>query len=679
VPCGRRQAGATVTMYPSRMADAAPPDPVRLGRGICGVLEAALRREWLVANGTGGFAQGTVAGALTRRYHALLVAATEPPMGRMVSVAGLSEAVLGATPDGAPLYLHTQEWASGAVEPRGCELLESFELDGLVPTWRYALPGALLEKRIWMERGVSTTYVTYTLVRAVAGTSLQLALRPLCTWRDYHALLRAGAAPQVEALDDGVRVSFDGPPPYFVRAGGATVDTRGDWYRDLHLRVETERGLDDVQDLYAAGTLTVALAPGATACVTVSLDAAATPANAAVSLATERRREAELLARATPLRDPSPWIRRLVLNADQHIAARAGLETVLAGFPWFGDWGRDTMISLPGLALATGRPEVAAGLLRGFGRFVDQGMLPNRFPDFGEACQYNTVDAALWYVEALRAYAEETRDDALVRELWPVLQDIVSHHVAGTRYGIGVDLADGLLRAGEPGVQLTWMDAKVGDWVVTPRIGKPVEVNALWLNLLTAIEAWQTRLGLPSSVDVGALRRQVAASFDRYWNPATGYLYDVLDGPDGDDAAIRPNAVIAVALPPVPISAERLRSVMARAERDLLTSLGLRSLAPGGPGYAATYSGDLRARDAAYHQGTVWPWLIGPFVLAHLRAFGDRERARSYLQPIADHLSDAGLGGVSEIADAAPPHTPRGCPWQAWSAAQVLQAWRATQ
>jgi predicted glycogen debranching enzyme len=374
-----------------------------------------------------------------------------------------------------------------------------------------------------------------------------------------------------------------------------------------------------------------------------------------------------------------PWAARLVLAADQFLAARAGLSTVLAGFPWFGDWGRDTMIALPGLALATGRPEVAAGLLRSFARYVDQGLLPNRFPDRGETPEYNTVDATLWYVDALRSYVAETGDAALVGELWPVLRDIVAWHVRGTRHGIGVDPADGLLRAGEPGVQLTWMDAKVGDWVVTPRTGKPVEVSALWHNLLCCMENWATSMSLPApeGVDLGALRSQVAASFDRYWNAATGYLYDVLDGPDGDDGSIRPNAEIAASLHHTPLSNARITAVVSRAQRDLLTSLGLRSLAPGSPGYVAAYLGDLRSRDGAYHQGTVWPWLIGPFAIAHLRAFNDAAVVRSFLEPLADHLRDAGVGSVSEIADASPPHTPRGCPWQAWSVAELLRAWRA--
>ena len=652
----------------------AMPDPVRLGREVCGVLDDALRREWLVTSGTGAFAMGTVAGGLTRRYHALLVAATEPPLGRTVTVAGMSEAVLDAA--GAPLYLHTQEWGSGAVEPRGHALIESFELEGQVPCWRYALPGGLLEKRVWMQRGANTAFLTYTLTRTVAGAAYRLALRPLCTWRDYHALGRAGAMVQVDALDDGVAVTFAGAPACWIRATGAEATLDGEWYRDLHLRAETERGMDDSQDLYAAGTLVCPLQPATTVAVSISLDPGARPEDAAASLVEEAEHAAALLRAAPP---PSPpWVARLVLAADQFVTERAGLATVMAGFPWFGDWGRDTFISLPGLSLATGRPEIAASLLRGFARYVEDGLLPNRFPDRGETPQYNTADATLWYVEALRSYVAETGDHALVGELWPVLCSIVAAHVRGTRHGIGVDPADGLLRAGEEGVQLTWMDAKVDGWVVTPRTGKPVEIAGLWFNALCCMEEWQAHLSLPApdGVDVAALRAKVAASFDRYWNAETTYLNDVLDGPGGDDALVRPNAVIAAALHHTPLSKARIAAVVSRAQRDLVTSLGLRSLAPGSPGYVAAYLGDLRARDGAYHQGTVWPWLIGPFAVAHLRAFNDAAVVRSFLEPLADHLRDAGLGSVSEIADASPPHTPRGCPWQAWSVAELLRAWR---
>jgi predicted glycogen debranching enzyme len=660
------------------------PDPVRLGRDVCGVLDDALLREWLVTDGGGSFACGTVAGGLTRRYHGLLVAATAPPLGRVVTVAGLSEAV--SVDGAAPVFLHTQEWASGAVSPRGFELLESFELQRLVPVWEYALPGCVLARQIVMRRAAgpgadaragAATFVLYRLWRAAPGVSVEIRVRPLCTWRDHHSLTRAGTAPAVEAIDDGVCVRFGGgASPYWVRGTGAVMDARGDWYRDLRLRVETERGMDNVEDLYAAGTLALRLdETSPTGAVSVSLDPDVRPEQAEAALLAERARSSAMLAQVPGT--PPAEVARLVLAADQFIVERAGLPTVLAGYPWFEDWGRDTMIALPGLALATGDHRMAARVLRGFARHVDAGLLPNRFVDGDGKPEYNTADATLWYVEALRAHHAASGDPSLVRELWPVLCDILERHVAGTRFGIGVDPADGLLRAGEPGVQLTWMDAKVGDWVVTPRMGKPVEINALWHNALCSIAEWSTALDLPLPVDVAPLRARVAAAFDRYWNPATRYLYDVLDGPSGHDAAVRPNAVIAAGVHHTPLPAERITAVVARAQRDLLTSMGLRSLAPSDPAFIGHYAGDVRSRDAAYHQGTVWPWLIGHFAIAHLRAFGDPHAVHDMLTPLIDHLRDAGVGSISEIADGDPPHTPRGCPWQAWSVAELLRAWRA--
>ncbi|MBS3785073.1 MAG: glycogen debranching protein, partial [Anaerolineae bacterium] len=350
-------------------------------------------------------------------------------------------------------------------------------------------------------------------------------------------------------------------------------------------------------------------------------------------------------------------------------------RSVIAGYPWFGDWGRDTMISLPGLTLTTGRPEVAERILRTFATFVDQGMLPNRFPDEAQDPEYNTVDATLWYVEALRAYHEATDDSDLLRDLFPILQDIISWHERGTRYNIRVDPADGLLTAGEPGVQLTWMDAKVGDWVVTPRIGKPVEINALWYNALRIIADFARRL--EQSADTYEASAESARSgFARFWNEDAGHCYDVLDGPGGDDPALRPNQLFAVSLPYSPLSQKQQKAVVDACARHLLTSYGLRSLSPNDPAYIGHYGGDQRQRDAAYHQGTVWAWLIGPFVIAHLRVYGDREQARSLLAPFIHHVSAHGVGSVSEIFDGAPPFAPRGCIAQAWSVAELLRAWR---
>ena len=398
--------------------------------------------------------------------------------------------------------------------------------------------------------------------------------------------------------------------------------------------------------------------------------------------------EADLVARWTSGRraakEAPDWIRHCVLAADQFVVARPTEgdvkidgqpgATVIAGYHWFGDWGRDTMIALPGLALTTGRPEIARRILTTFARFVDRGMLPNRFPDQGEAPEYNTVDATLWYVDAIRAYVHATDDDATLGQLFPVLEDIVRWHRQGTRYGIKEDPADSLLRAGESGVQLTWMDAKVGDWVVTPRIGKPVEINALWYNALRAMAWFARRLGRPTE-PWDALADRVKRGFDRFWHPRKQYCYDVVDGPTAFDDALRPNQIFAVALAESPLSAERQRRVVDVCARHLLTSYGLRSLAPGERGYCPRYAGDVVSRDGAYHQGTVWAWLLGPFARAHYKVYRDRQAALALLEPLADHLADYGVGSIGEVFDADPPFLPGGCIAQAWSVAETLRAW----
>jgi predicted glycogen debranching enzyme len=381
--------------------------------------------------------------------------------------------------------------------------------------------------------------------------------------------------------------------------------------------------------------------------------------------------------------DAPQAIEQLVLAADQFVVRRSlpgDVEgrSIIAGYPWFGDWGRDTMISLPGLTLVTGRPEVGARILRTFAHYVDQGMLPNRFPDEGQVPEYNTVDATLWYFEAIRAYLAATGDEALVNDLYPVLCGIVEWHRRGTRYGIRLDPEDGLLYAGQEGVQLTWMDAKVDGWVVTPRRGKPVEINALWYNALRIMAGFARCLGRQSLL-YEELADRAAEGFGRFWNAGRGYCYDVIDGPDGNDPALRPNQLLAVSLEHSPLAAAQQRAVVDACTRQLLTSHGLRSLAPDDAAYIGHYGGDRRQRDGAYHQGTVWGWLIGPFVQAHLRVYGDREQARSFLRPLLQQLSGHGVGSLSEIFDGDAPFWPRGCVGQAWTVAEVLYAWHRTR
>ena len=653
------------------------------GREVCGRLDVAETREWLCTNGIGGFASGTVAGLLTRRYHGLLVAALAPPLGRTLLVSKVDERLRYA---GRPWDLAVNRWADGTIAPAGHRLLERFHLEGTTPVWTFAVADARLEKRVWMEPGASTTYVRYRLVHG--GEPAELEIDVFVNHRDYHATTRAdGWTMDVAREPAGLCVTaFGGARPVRIRCPGAEIAPVHVWHLGYHLAAERARGLDALDDHLRAGVLRFVLAPGEARTVTLSAEPAPDPDGEAAW----RRREAQetgLLRRWRAVAPGGPaavpgWIDQLVLAADQFVCRRPLADapdgmTVIAGYPWFGDWGRDTMIALPGLCLVTGRPEMAGRILRTFARFVDRGMVPNRFPDAGDAPEYNTVDATLWYVEAVRATVEATGDDGLAADLFSVLEEIVRWHQAGTRHGIGVDPADGLLRAGEPGVQLTWMDARVGDWVVTPRTGKAVEINALWHNALAAMAALARRLGRPAARWEAEAAR-AAAGFARFWSETTGHCHDVIDGPGGVDPALRPNQILAVALPASPLPAERQRRVVDACARHLLTSVGLRSLAPGHPEYRPRYEGGPRERDAAYHQGTVWGWLLGPFALAHLRVHGDRAAARAFLEPMRHHLAEGGVGTISEIFDAEPPFTPRGCPAQAWSVAETLRAWVAT-
>ena len=649
------------------------------GREVAGNLAAAERREWLCVNGIGGFASGTIAGTLTRRYHGLLVAALNPPLGRTLMVAAAHEAVRYGDEE---VELACARWASGAVDPTGHRLIERFRLDGTTPVWTYAIADALVERRLWMEPGENTTYVRWRLLRG--SSPVELTVRLLVNYRDYHANTHAdGWHMGVARVDGGLRVTaFEGARRLLLLAPGADVEPAHDWYRNFDLPREQERGLDHVDDHLHAGTVRLRLDVGDEISVVLS---AATEASMDAEGGWRRRvdHEAEILAKwrqAQPAAAHAPaWIRQLVLAADQFVVRRASTEdpdgaTVIAGYHWFGDWGRDTMIALPGLTLETGRPEIARKIVTTFARFVDRGMLPNRFPDAGEALEYNTADATLWYVEAIRAYHARTEDDGLLKEVYPALESILAWHRQGTRYGIHEDGRDGLLAAGEQGVQLTWMDAKIGDWVVTPRTGKPVEINALWYNALRAIADFARRLGRPAD-ELDALAARAAASFERFWNARAGWCFDVIDGPGGDDATLRPNQILAVSLPHSPLPMPRARAVVDACARHLLTSYGLRSLAPSEARFVHMYGGDSRARDSGYHQGPAWGWLLGPFAIAHHRVYGDAVRAREFLTPLADHLADHGLGSIAEIFDGTAPFAPNGCIAQAWSVAETLRAW----
>ena len=659
------------------------PSPIDFGRETCGELHTAEQREWLVTNGIGGFASGTVAGLLTRRYHGLLIAALKPPLGRTFLVTKLDET---AVCDGEIFPLFANRWAGGVVDPHGYLRIERFHLEGTTPVWTFAFSDALLSKRIWMQQGSNTTYVRYELMRG--SRPLELRLMALVNYRDYHGSTRAGDwRMSIQPVKNGLRVhAFDGATPFYLFSSSAVAEPAHDWYHNFDLAVERFRGLEASEDHLCAGTFRATLDPGASVTFVLSTDP---KANLDGRTAWDNRRAHETArlnqwAAALPqaANQAPAWVQQLVLAADQFIVSRPlpddpDARSVIAGYPWFGDWGRDTMIALPGLTLSTGRPPIARSILRTYARFVDDGMLPNRFPDAGEMPEYNTVDATLWYFEAIRQYLKATGDITLLRELFPVLAEIVHWHVRGTRYNIHIDPADGLLYAGEPGVQLTWMDAKVDDWVVTPRIGKPVEVNALWLNALATMAHFARTLQNPPD-EYEAMVKRVRTSFARFWNEAAGCCFDVMDGPEGNDATLRPNQILAVSLPESPLPTAQQRAVVDVCARQLLTSHGLRSLAPGHPSYQGHYSGDARQRDATYHEGTAWGWLLGPFVLAHLRVYNDPVQAASFLEPMAHHLYGHGMGSLSEIFDGDPPFTPRGCIAQAWTVAEVLRAWLAT-
>ncbi len=679
--------GLPVAMIDHTGAEGGDPDallqrltPIGFGREICGDLGAAERREWWIGNGNGAYAAGTVAQSLTRRYHGLLVAPVDPPLGRCL-VLTKADAELVVADRRIPLF--TNRWASGVVAPEGHLGLENFHLDGAIPVWRFAIGDMRIEQRIWMEPGANTTYIAWRLVAPGSGVDPLISVAILANGRDHHGeTWIPGFTPEIAAVGEQLTMLVKDRFALRIAAPGGTIVMQHAWIENFDLPVERERGLPDRDHHLCIGRAEFALGDGAWHGIVASLDRDASP-NIGVALRRRRAHDAAVLGRALstdPRFDTTPrWVMRLVLGADLYVIGRpvSGVpdgRSVIAGYPWFGDWGRDTMIALPGLCLATGRYDDALKILETFARFVDRGMLPNVFPGAGDVPEYNTVDAALWYIEAWRSYVAATGDTAALARVFPVLADIIEWHQRGTRFGIAVDPEDGLLRAGEPGVQLTWMDARVGDWVVTPRIGKPVEINALWHNGLVAMAGLAVQLGKPAAPYREAADR-AQAGFQRFIRPDRLGLFDVIDGPDGADAALRPNQLLAVSLPASPLDPDMQRRVLDTCGAALVTSYGLRSLSPDHSDYRGIYRDGVVERDGSYHQGPVWAWLLGHWALAHHRVHGDAAAAQAWLEPVADHLADAALGQVSEIFDGDPPHTPRGAPAQAWSCACVLEAW----
>jgi predicted glycogen debranching enzyme len=660
------------------------PEPIRRMPWRPGVdsPDLLLTREWLLTNGLGGYASATVGGVITSRYHGLLVAALPSPYGRTVMFNQLWERC--RLPSGVVTML-------GGDGRAGRHLVE-FRLEAGLPVWRYELGEHVVEKQLVMPHRQNTIHITYRLLEGPGP--LRLGLRPGVHLRPHHAPVSTKlAGPHVLTVGQGRHELFTGPdlPPLrlLVHGPAARFTADGRRFREVLYRVEEDRGYESSGELWSPGSFRAELERGAAVTVVGSTE----PWDDVIALAPDAARDAEYVRRAGLIAAAHPAARsgagaELVLAADQFVIAprRAGVRedarSIIAGYPWFTDWGRDTMISLEGLTLVTGRYVEAAAVLKTFGDAVCDGLLPNLFPEGDNEGLYHTADATLWFFHAIDRYVESTSDRALLRALLPRLRDIVERHIKGTRFGIGMDAHDALLRQGTPGYQLTWMDAKVGDWVVTPRRGKAVEINALWYNALALLSDWiGAEEGEPAARWLAEHAERARASFnERFWYAPGGYLYDVVDGEAGDDPACRPNQILAMSLRHPVLHPARWETVLNVVARRLLTPVGLRTLSPDHPDYKSVYRGDLRARDAAYHQGTVWAWLLGPFVDAWLRVHPeDRPGARQLLNGLIDHLGEACLGSISEIFDADPPFIPRGCIAQAWSVAEALRVWVRTQ
>jgi glycogen debranching enzyme len=670
---------------PSPLASLPPGAPVRRLRADEPERLRILAREWLVTNGLGGYASGTLGGPPSRRYHGMLIAAFPPPVGRRVVVSDLNEALVVAGGERRPLLAYSTDLV-------GDIALVEFRLEAGLPVWRFQHGDVVIERRVVMPHGQNTTLALYELLEGPAAVDLEVALgiqhRP---HDDIHT--PAGAPPRVAETGDGYEISLGALAPVHVRVEAARVGfvERAHALPPRRYAIEESRGYTDTPRTFSPGTLLLELRRDRRAAVAISTERweilTALDARAAHESECERRLS---LIEAAPPPARTGLAAELVLAADQFVVAPLGRaaqatrvraagedeRSVIAGYPWFTEWGRDTMISLEGLTLCTGRPAEARRILHTFSAAIRDGLVPNLFPEGDDQGLYHTADATLWFFHAVDRFVAATADRAFLHTLLPQLVEVAERHIAGTRFGIGVDPEDGLLRQGAHGYQLTWMDAKVGDWVVTPRRGKAVEINALWYNALRLLAAWSEEAGQPANGERYSLAAARAKdSFNRrFWCEARAHLYDVVDGEAGDDAACRPNQIFAVSLPHPVLAPERWQSVLGSVRDALLTPFGLRTLHPGDASYQPRYHGDLRSRDAAYHQGTVWPWLIGAYVDACRRVEPDHEpELASVLAAFDAHLDEACIGTIGEIFDAEPPFAPRGCIAQAWSVAEALR------
>jgi predicted glycogen debranching enzyme len=641
---------------------------------VCANLDISSGLEWLATNGLGGFASSTVSGINTRRYHGLLTAALHPPTSRYVLLSKLEETLIA----GERRFDLSANRYLGVFHPDGYRYLKAFRLDPF-PVFTYEAGGVTIEKRIFMVQGENTTVIEYQCRTLDANqTGLTLEIRPLIAFRDYHSLTHANDSlnPAVQ-LEPGLFSFQPYPslPRLYVAHNASAIQVTGNWYYNFEYAREQERGLEYSEDLFSPLLATFQLDANNTAVMIASTERRNFNESSGLRAAESGPRQSI----ASDMQRAGPLIRDLSRAASQFVVKRADMKTIIAGYHWFCDWGRDTMIALPGLMLVTGQAEIARTILLAYSELISDGMIPNRFPDSGDQPDYNTVDATLWFFEAIRAYVSYTGNRSLVQDhLYAKLKNIVDWHLRGTRYGIRADV-DGLLAGGVAGSQLTWMDSKIGDWVVTPRCGKPVEIQALWYNAIRTLDDFASQFGdQDTHGSLSALAERIEKSFnDQFWNDSAGCFYDVIDG-ESKDSSIRPNQVIALSLHHGMVSGERARSTLEVVERDLLTVFGLRTLAPSDPRYRGRYEGPPEVRDASYHQGTVWPWLLGPFITAYLRFAKDsvaaRKRAAEMLSPFVEHLKTAGLGSISEIFDGDAPHTPRGAIAQAWSVAEVLRA-----
>ncbi len=615
----------------------------------CRNLDFSTRREWLLPNGIGGYAMGTASGINTRRYHGLLVAAVEPPAKRMVLLAAVDAFVQG---EGNPIGVSANQYP-GAIYPEGYHYLRSFSVDHEA-VWNFRPTGMDIEKRLYMHPGENACTIRY---RNLGENAVLLSLRPLVSHKPYHEnfLESAGYPEAMTFPKDQSIVTQGGVNLRLFHPKAQRVPIQGWYYRFEHAR-ETERGLSSRDDLFCPCELRYELLPGEEAVLVASIEAVKAKAPPVDEAGENHTKLADSLREA----------------ADKFFVRTSARSSIIAGYPWFTDWGRDTMISIPGLCLHTGRVEEAKQILRDYAGQAKDGLIPNRFVEDNSTPDYNTVDATLWFVNAIHKTLEVEWDENFAREMFPILQNIFDKHMTGTHFGIHVDPEDGLLTQGEPGVQLTWMDAKIGDWVVTPRHGKPVEINGLWINACRILELMAERIGLDDAPFRNAAEHAEANFESKFWHEVRGHYLDTVDPAD---ASLRPNQLIAMSLPFAPAKGEKARRALDAVTRELLTPVGVRTLAPNEPEYRGRFQGPLPDLDAAYHQGTVWPWLLGPYVSALVKLTGDRKEAKRVLREAREMLHQYGLGGVAECYDGDEPQGPGGCPYQAWSTAEILRAW----